>query len=378
MVLVGDAGVNFGGTRSVERAALRPQNRETRGLLGADQDGIPAKDGEAVVLGPDFGQGIFDFRAERFPGQALIPGQFDGPAPAFGREAHDHLGLAWKTEGVALAHLGAGRYRGAKLEAVEGRVEDVAAHVAHGPAAPFVVAAPFEGEIVGTVGRVVLAARPQLPVHFLRHRSFFHLGHALGPQCPSVVARRAAGPADHLGHFAELAGLDDFADLDKAVHGAAMVAHLGNEPGFFDGPGQFARLRDGVRKRLFHIDMFSRRHTGHGRRKVHVVRGGDDDGVEFVAHLFEHLPVVLEPWHVGVFPIVVRRLPVIHVAEGRKGLMRHLPDGMPALAAHTDVSDSQLLIGREHLARCPRLAAQRGKDEGGGSGGEGSAEETAA
>ena len=55
---------------------------------------------------------------------------------------------------------------------------------------------------------------------------------------------------------------------------------------------QQARFPDGARERLLHVDVLAALHAPDGRGGVHEIGNGDDDRVDVLAFLVEHLAEV--------------------------------------------------------------------------------------
>ena len=97
-----------------------------------------------------------------------------------------------------------------------------------------------------------------------------------------------------------------------------LVAHLGNhtvasgsfhhQMGFLIGPG----------KRLFHVNVLTKRHGQHGDGKVRKVGSPDANGIDLSCHPVKHLPEILEPGHIRVGLQVFKCMgcPHIRVTEG--------------------------------------------------------------
>ena len=123
-----------------------------------------------------------------------------------------------------------------------------------------------------------------------------------------------------------------------------LVAHLGADSGSPGGFTQGAGLADGVRERLLEVDVLAQLEGPQGGQGVHVVGGGDHDGVEAVAEPGEHLPVVGEVGGAGAGGVGRAEALAVDVAEGDLADLRvrsDLPDVIRALAAAADVRDLQ-------------------------------------
>lgn len=116
--------------------------------------------------------------------------------------------------------------------------------------------------------------------------------------------------------------------------------------------------------------MFAVVEGGHGGEGVMVVRGGDEDGVDFL-HFLEHEAVVLEAC--GVRPVFERAVGVapIDVAEGDDIDLvggGELVEVTAALAADTDGGEVEFIIGGGGAVEAEDMAGED-LESGGGEGG---------
>ena len=107
-------------------------------------------------------------------------------------------------------------------------------------------------------------------------------------------------PDVNFADFADGAGLNVFDGETCFVRRMALIAHLRGDLGFLGLLGKSARFRDRPGEGLLHVNVLAKFHRGQRDRCVHVVGGGDDDGVN-VFLLFEHLPIVFVA--LGLLPV---------------------------------------------------------------------------
>ena len=136
---------------------------------------------------------------------------------------------------------------------------------------------------------------PEIPVQVIRHWiGAFRAIDTLRPY-------RAVGPYVQLCDITYEARLNDLDRATKAIVGAALIAHLSGDFLLFGYLGHEASLVDGLRKRFLHVHMFAQFHRLHTGNGVHVIRGGDGDGVDGFLHLVKHLTEILKRCGAGVF-----------------------------------------------------------------------------
>ena len=124
--------------------------------------------------------------------------------------------------------------------------------------------------------------------------------------------------------LADDAGLDDFHGATQAITGAALIAHLCGHFHLFRGVTHQARLVDRVRQRFLAIHVLAHLHGHETGDRVDMIRGGDDDRIDLLAHFFEHLAEISIGLRAGKGFLVglgVGRGPrvqsvLIHVAKG--------------------------------------------------------------
>ena len=84
------------------------------------------------------------------------------------------------------------------------------------------------------------------------------------------------------------------------VEGVPLVAHLRDDLVLLGGLHQLADLVDRVRQRLLAVDVLAALDGGHGGHRVGMVGRGDDDRVDLLVHLVEHLAEVAELLGLGI------------------------------------------------------------------------------
>ncbi len=109
----------------------------------------------------------------------------------------------------------------------------------------------------------------------------------MGPE-----AERAVGPNVHFANFANGTGLDVFDGGARVVGRMTLITHLRGDLGFLGTPRELAGFINGPGKRFLHVDVFAESHGCKGDRRVHVVGGGDENGVNILL-VFEHVAIVL-------------------------------------------------------------------------------------
>jgi hypothetical protein len=90
---------------------------------------------------------------------------------------------------------------------------------------------------------------------------------------------------------------DLVAHEDVARVAAALVSDLQQSSGLALSADHVLSGLDAVGHHLLAIDILAGFETQPGKRRVHPVGGGDDDAVQFLAHLFEHLLHAAELLH---------------------------------------------------------------------------------
>ena len=137
-----------------------------------------------------------------------------------------------------------------------------------------------------------------------------------------------------------------FLQQTDAFDQVTLVSHVGCNTLVFSCLMQLVGFPDPVDQGFLHADMFPAADGFHGCREVGVVRGGDGDSIEFVAHGGEHLAEVLEELRVGVERFGLFEALAVHVAEGddlRSG--GGICDIAGSFSADTDSPELQLFRG---------------------------------
>ena len=230
--------------------------------------------------------------------------------------------------------------------------QDVAGHIAQGAAAEVVEPAPVEwlveeaavavglGLAVRREGPLGGDAEPEVPIQSGRNRILFrNRGEALRPHRP-------VAPGVHFGDVADIAVPDDLGALPRAFVGIALVAHLGRDLVFRGRLPQLARLPNRAYQRLLHVNVLAALHTPHSGCGVHVIRRGDDHGIDVLAFLIQHLAEVPELRRVFEALEGGGGAAVVHIAERHDVFRgRRSRDVGGALAAGADGGHVQLFVG---------------------------------
>ena len=199
------------------------------------------------------------------------------------------------------AAFGLDFFRNELAEDAEGGVHDVAAHVAERTGTELPPAAPVEGMRAGAA--LVFLGRGFVEVELEVRLARF----AREPQIPVQVRRafdellfdrslRPDGPIGPKTDFLERANGTLFDPLLRhalTVHRAALVAHLRDNFRFFRGAMQVTHLGDVIAERLLHADVLAVLDGMHRGEVMRVVGSRDDDAVDVLGHLIEHLAEVL-------------------------------------------------------------------------------------
>src|SRR5204862_342949 len=104
-------------------------------------------------------------------------------------------------------------------------------------------------------------------------------------------AEWAIRPDVDFAHVADGASPNVFDRGASFVRRVTLVAHLRDDFGFLRAARKLTRFFDRPAKRLLDVDMFAEFHSGQGDGGVHVIRSGDDDGID-VCLVFEHVAKV--------------------------------------------------------------------------------------
>ena len=158
-------------------------------------------------------------------------------------------------------------------------------------------------------------------------------------------------------HLADAARADQFAGRAELVVGALLRAGLHDALVLACGGDHRAAFGDGVRQRLFAVDVLARLARAHGLQGVPMVGRADDHGVDVLA--FEQLAEVAVDVALAVLGghrlLGVGRTLLVDVAHGR-GLGEELAHVRLALPADADVPGDDLLVGPEGACRAPDTA----------------------
>lgn len=184
-------------------------------------------------------------------------------------------------------------------------------HVSNGAGAEVPATAPFEGDVIRVVGAFRCGAEPEVPVECFWDG--WRPSWAFCSLWPPAVG--AIGPDMEFFDLADGAGADDFDGAARAFHGMALLAHLGNNAGFFGFLLHPVHLVDGVGEGFFAVDVEAVLHSGDGGSGVGVIRGADDDGVEVFGLFFEHGSEVTVAGGVWVFAVGAGCAGVVDVSE---------------------------------------------------------------
>ncbi len=192
-----------------------------------------------------------------------------------------------------------------------------------------------EGVVIGACRRRTL---PQIPIQSGRHRWPFAVDLRETIDLAIAAVRRAAAGMD-LGDVADGPVPYPFHEGPDGVGGMSLVAHLRDQLAFRRLGPQRPHLGHGMRQGLLAIDVLAGLHRRHGDHRMGVVGRAHQHRVDPVAHLIQHLPVVL------VSPRLREALEgpggtaFVHVAEGDDVLVRHVGEIMSALAADAHRSE---------------------------------------
>jgi hypothetical protein len=261
--------------------------------------------------------------------------------------------------------LGERRFDAQRLREAErpvGGVEFVTRHVADGAGAEIVIAAPVERQVSGIELAHGRDTEPEIPVERRRYD-----GHELGVigGVDALWPDGAVGPAVHLTHLAEHAGVVPLLEQARALAGVALVAHLRRELFLAGDARHLARLPHGVRDRFFDEHVLAVRHRGHRDGEVHVIGDGDGYRVDLAVHFVEHHAEILKPRDGRVGLERPRAARLVDIAECdevfRGGVGGDVRGAAPAAA---DDGDVELVVRRIALgARDERKRERRGRRE---------------
>ena len=235
-----------------------------------------------------------------------------------------------------------------QLERPKRKVHVVAGHVAQGSLAEIPPAPPLSRMVdarpEGTFGR---GAEPKIPTERLwwRLASFRAL-----PAAPTL-----ADPDVNLRDFADRARLDDLDDAPIVFAGVNLRPQLRRHAMFASRFRHDPRFGDGVRQRLFAIDVKACADRSNRRRSVMVVGRRNHHGVDLAFLLFQHLTVVGIRSGAGKASSRALQIVSVDVDQGDNILMRNRLNVRRCLVGRPDTSDMKLLIGRFRIgSSCPR------------------------
>ena len=348
-------------------------------ILAVEQSGGAADDGFLLLaVGIGVPVALVDLRGHAV---AFAPDQIaGGQAFSAGGEVHREFARARVGDRVGI-HEFEGFDAGGQteLEVVVGEVDDVGGPVTEHARAVELEAAPVLLVIGGVIGLFIGGAGPEIPVHAfgdgLTGGVFTRLG--LGIHVGLAGTAAAALVAFDPDNVADDAGLDEALELVGSGGGVALVAHLGDDAVFLGGHPEHFGFAEGVGEGLLDVDVFAEAHRGHGGRKVGVVRGGDADGVDVVAHALEHDAEVGKAGEAGPEVQVSRGAFgfEVDVTEGNRNGVAATAEGRDddgAAAPDADDAEIDALAGRDiaflvGLAEC-KVGGEDRKSKGGRGG----------
>src|SRR6185437_13319301 len=158
---------------------------------------------------------------------------------------------------------------------------------------------------------------------------------------------------------------DVLAQQPVALSTVALVAHLCRYFVLAGGLGELASLVEAVRHRLLHEDVLAQLDGTDGGGRVVVIRRRDQDRVDLLVTVIEHLAVVVEDLRLldlGGYPLDRFAEPfIVHVHQRHEPLTRRQAGVARALPTAPDDGDAELLafrLGREDT-RYPQKVAPR-------------------
>jgi hypothetical protein len=96
----------------------------------------------------------------------------------------------------------------------------------------------------------------------------------------------------NLSDGADLTLADDLDGAPKTAAGRSLIPHLSAEVFLRSQFPHFARFRNRVSQRFLAETMFSQRHGANRRRRMAVIGRAHRDGVNLIADLIKHFPVI--------------------------------------------------------------------------------------
>ena len=200
-------------------------------------------------------------------------------------------------------------------------------------------------------------AEPEVPVKRVGHR--VRPRRTVEPLRPDRTVRRNVD----LAHLAQHAALENLDVAALSVRAVAVVAHLRDDAARFRHLAKTFRLPPRTHEGLLHVDVAAALHRRDGAGGVHVVRRGDDHGVEALL-AFEQVAPDLVGAHLRVglgHPLggAVETF-AVHVAERHDLLaqIEELAEVRPAAPAAADERHADLVA---RLAETGRTQDRHGR-----------------
>ena len=227
----------------------------------------------------------------------------------------------------------------------ENRIEDVAAEVAHRPAAKVLPVAPLERVIeIRLVGAHRRGADPQVPVQRRRHFSARRLGALREAR---IFVARIRLPRMHRLDFSDHAVVDQLHAGAVRLVAVDLVPHLRDHLRDLRLPAHLPHLPHRVCERLLAIHMLAHFHRRHRHGRVPVVGRRDRHRINLVAQFREHLAPVLIVRRAGEYIVHLVEAVRVHIAECDELRLRMRPrfrDVTQPLAHAADGDDLQIRV----------------------------------
>ena len=144
-----------------------------------------------------------------------------------------------------------------------------------------------------------------------------------------------------LERFSDHAGLDELNRAPEAALRTALVAHLGSEFLVAGEISHHAGFPHGLGKGLLAIDVLAHLHRHDAGHSVDVIRCGNSDAVDLIAHFGEHFPEIRvflgigEPLGHGIEPLLVN----IAETDDLSAAFRGVESITLSFACDTDTAD---------------------------------------
>ena len=141
--------------------------------------------------------------------------------------------------------------------------------------------------------------------------------------------------------FSDHAGLDELHRAPEAALRTALVAHLGSEFLVAGEISHHAGFPHGLGKGLLAIDVLAHLHRHDAGHSVDVIRCGNSDAVDLIAHFGEHFPEIRvflgigEPLGHGIEPLLVN----IAETDDLSAAFRGVESITLSFACDTDTAD---------------------------------------